>query len=90
LDTGIDHSHPFFSDDEKIARLVACESFLDCSNPNSVKDMPRKAKDAHGHGTHIAGIILQAALDADLYISQVVVGEDPTQNDAQQISKLQW
>jgi hypothetical protein len=88
LDTGIDYDHIFFSDDDKMPRLVARESFLSCSDPNSVKDSPRNTKDTHGRRTHIAGIILQVALDADLYIGRVLHGDEPTQDDAQQISKV--
>ncbi|CAG8961987.1 hypothetical protein HYFRA_00014032 [Hymenoscyphus fraxineus] len=91
LDTGIDYDHTFFSDEDKMPRLVARESFLDCSDPKSVKDVPRNTKDTHGHGSHIAGIILQVAPDTDLYIGRVVRGEEPTQHDAQQISKgIRW
>ncbi|PVH85654.1 subtilisin-like protein [Cadophora sp. DSE1049] len=89
LDTGIDFGHTFFS--EELNRIAARESFLDCRDPNSLQDNPRNTKDTHGHGTHIAGIILQVAPDADLYIGRVVCGDDPTRDDAQQITKgIRW
>jgi hypothetical protein len=88
LDTSIDHEHPFFQDDKRLPRIVAKESFFNIQDPESVKDSPRDTKDTHGHGTHIAGILLQVAPDADLYIGRVVRGDDSIQDDALRISKV--
>lgn len=91
LDTGIDHGHTFFEDEERQPRIVARESFLDLQNLENLKDSPRNTKDSHGHGTHIAGILLQVAPEADLYIGRVVRGDVTKVDDALQIAKgIRW
>ena len=48
LDTGIAH-HPHFAEHKNIF------AEFDCTVPGDLK--PSKAKDEHGHGTHVAGIV---------------------------------
>jgi hypothetical protein len=84
LDTGLFHEHPFFQD-ERQPRIKARESFFDSTQE---KDSPKNTKDTHGHGTHIAGIVLQVAPNADLYIGRVVKGNEMTPDDADRISKV--
>ncbi|KFY22519.1 hypothetical protein V493_06531 [Pseudogymnoascus sp. VKM F-4281 (FW-2241)] len=78
LDTGICQPHPFF-DEIRQDRIAACKSFLD--------ETKQDTYDTHGHGTHIAGIIMQLAPNADLYIGRVVEGDEMSLSDADRISK---
>lgn len=89
LDTGLDQEHPFFQDEERLPRIAAQESFLNTRySQAAIVDSPRDTKDVHGHGTHVAGILLQVSPEADLYIGRVVRGSDPEQGDALRISKV--
>lgn len=53
LDSGIFDQHPHFLDDKGKTRNIVAT--YDCTKTGPLKQGP--AKDAHGHGTHVAGII---------------------------------
>ena len=91
LDTGIYYDHPFFQDEVRWPRIKARESFFDATKKETVApfvDTPKNTKDTHGHGTHIAGIIMQVAPNTDLYIGRIVEGNEISPNDADRISKV--
>ncbi|KAH8587056.1 hypothetical protein B0O99DRAFT_694834 [Bisporella sp. PMI_857] len=87
FDTGIDRTHPDFQyprskpkrsgtispvrgEVEQIKRIKACQNF--CDDRKDVEDVT----DIDGHGTHVAGIILQLAPAAELYIARVCEGDE--------------
>lgn len=87
LDTGIDRNHPDFQhprskpkkggiirpvrgEEEQIKRIKASQNF--CDDRKDVDDVT----DIDGHGTHVAGIILQLAPAAELYIARVCEGDE--------------
>ncbi|KAK4167718.1 hypothetical protein QBC43DRAFT_203038 [Cladorrhinum sp. PSN259] len=59
LDTGADSLHPRFKESDRIKDY---KSFINDGDAG---------KDASGHGTHVAGILLSLAPNVDLYIAQV-------------------
>ena len=61
LDTGIDHTHNFIKAAKKQNRIKRAESFVGDG----------KTMDGHGHGTHIASLLLEVAPDAQLFIARV-------------------
>jgi subtilisin family serine protease len=65
LDTGIDYTHP---DVDACVEQVKGE--YNWSNEKFVK----RVDDHNGHGTFIAGLLLEYAPDAELYISKVSDG----------------
>jgi subtilisin family serine protease len=58
LDSGIDSSHPGFAGED---RIKVKETWIG-GDPG---------KDSSGHGTHVAGIILELTSNVDLYIGKV-------------------
>lgn len=63
LDTGLDKSHPDFEAQE--GRIQGEKSFIsDCRREDDVFDRC-------GHGTHVAGLLLDFAPDAELYIAKI-------------------
>lgn len=91
LDTGFDGKDPFLTDapwGEKNAgsRIKGCIWFdqdgtmhTEEQPPSAVlaKDCPGY-QDNHGHGTHCAGLILQLAPFAHIYIAKVISGPNGT------------
>lgn len=62
LDTGLDRSHPDFEAQE--GRIRGTKSFIsDCRQEDDVFD-------CCGHGTHVAGLLLDFAPDAELCIAK--------------------
>jgi subtilisin family serine protease len=62
LDTGVDLKHPFIKAAKKHNRIKLVESFVE-----GVKN----TNDLHGHGTHIAALLLEVAPGTQLYIAKV-------------------
>jgi subtilisin family serine protease len=62
LDTGVDLAHRFIQGAKKHNRIKLIESFVE-----GVKG----TQDLHGHGTHIAALLLEIAPDAQLYIAKI-------------------
>lgn len=66
LDTGIDFEHGFIKGAmKKPRRIKATRDFVDKGN---------NIQDFHGHGTHVAALLLKVAPDAQLYIAKVANG----------------
>lgn len=57
LDTGVDTNHPML---RRGGRIIKSESFMGDGT----------ALDISGHGTHIAGIIIELTSNVDLYIAK--------------------
>lgn len=64
LDTGIDKDHPDYEAQQERIKVIKLFS-SDCQQ--SYEDV----SDRCGHGTHIAGILLDFAPDAELYIAKI-------------------
>ncbi|KAE9971489.1 hypothetical protein EG328_005540 [Venturia inaequalis] len=91
LDTGFDGKHPFLTDapwGEKDAgsRIKGCIWFDEEGILHSEKKSPSAPlandcpgyQDSHGHGTHCAGLLLQLAPFAHIYIAKVIGGPKGT------------
>jgi subtilisin family serine protease len=78
LDTGIDATHPFMRTWE-----LRRESFPDRGYKDftSRDDSKTYAKDRDGHGTHCAGLILQFAPLASLYVARIAKSRASCQVD---------
>lgn len=74
IDTGADLNHPYLA-----PAIVASASFV----PGQSVD------DGHGHGTHVAGIIRQAAPGASLIIAKAISDQD-TAEDAWLAAAIRW
>lgn len=68
LDTGADPNHP----DMDSERIQSIRSWV---NGKDGEEEDRRASDESGHGTHTAGILLDLAPDADIYIAQIATKE---------------
>jgi subtilisin family serine protease len=66
LDTGIDINHSLISFREE--RIKNMGNWL--SEPHE-----RDQKDPHGHGTHIAGVILDFVEDSEVFVARVTDGD---------------
>lgn len=95
LDTGIDKNHLDFlyprsklkrngqissvkGEEPQIDRIKACQNF--CDDRISINDVA----DIDGHGTHVAGIILQLAPTTELYIARICQGDANHGNSSKQ------
>ncbi|KAK3177310.1 hypothetical protein K4F52_009876 [Lecanicillium sp. MT-2017a] len=78
LDTGIDMSHPIIDDEQ--SRIKDFKTW--CGG--------RADEDADGHGTHIAGILLDLTRNVDLYIGKIIDTESVESRDhIAQVSRIQ-
>ena len=74
LDTGIDTTHEYIKKTWKRPTLGAGGRRLNDAGYLNFLTTPPSTKivgDAFGYGTHVAGIILQLAPDAELYVARV-------------------
>jgi hypothetical protein len=77
LDTGIDATHPYISarwkrpSVSKSGKLLVDQGYVDFLPESKAGKGPI---DTFGHGTHVAGIILQLAPGAELHIARVFEG----------------
>jgi hypothetical protein len=65
LDTGVDSTHEFMTDIKGRPKVHEFKDFTSSSAPNC------RAIDTCGHGTHVAGVILQLAPYIELYVARV-------------------
>ncbi|KAK4070957.1 uncharacterized protein Triagg1_6324 [Trichoderma aggressivum f. europaeum] len=89
IDTGIDGSHPFImskrwvSVDENASEPL----FYDFAESDPVREK-HDPIDQDGHGTFIAGILLQIAPDIELSVARIGVTRESIQHDAQVGDKI--
>ncbi|XDG04958.1 hypothetical protein ABKA04_004573 [Annulohypoxylon sp. FPYF3050] len=67
FDTGYDSSYEFLNEEAQIKRIIASRNFVPGQSHDNVTDI-------HGHGTHVASIILHLAPHAEVYIGRVCDG----------------
>jgi subtilisin family serine protease len=73
LDTGVDIYHPDLQQASSEKRIVGCETLLNSRDP---------FRDPHGHGTHVARVVLKLAPpNVVLFIASVVDGEENLNHD---------
>lgn len=78
LDTGIDLKHSSIRAAKKQNRLKTLKSFV--KGDESVGD-------SHGHGTHVAALLLKVAPDSQLYIAKVASsGKIPADHNIAEVS----
>lgn len=76
LDTGLDLEHPdFIFDLERRQRIVYQKNFT--TEDTSEEKTPKSTSDDSGHGTHIAGLLLDFAPNSELYIAKIAE-QDPS------------
>jgi hypothetical protein len=70
LDTGVDHKHVFIDGAKsgEVPRLIECCSFV--GDSDGATDNSR-TQDTDGHGTHIAGLIMDLAPCAEIYVAKI-------------------
>ncbi|KAL7930206.1 hypothetical protein V8C35DRAFT_313804 [Trichoderma chlorosporum] len=62
LDTGCDDDSPFFHLSSNVSRLKGWKDYVGGSE---------ERLDKHGHGTHLASLIMDIAIDAEVYIARI-------------------
>ncbi|KAM0244883.1 hypothetical protein ACHAQJ_010698 [Trichoderma viride] len=67
LDTGCDDDSPFFHNSHNLSRLKKWKDYVGGSEERT---------DNHGHGTHLASLVMKIATDAEVYIARIAA--DPT------------
>jgi hypothetical protein len=67
LDTGCDDDSPFFHNSHNVSRLKNWKDYVGGSE---------EWADSHGHGTHLASLVMEIATDADIYVARIAA--DPT------------
>ena len=76
LDSGVDLSHPDF--DARAENIKGTYNWLN-------EKRPRAVHDREGHGTFVAGLLLDYAPDADLYVAKIA---DNKPSDPRVIAKV--
>jgi subtilisin family serine protease len=71
FDTGVDSKHPFIRGAILKRRIKVRKSFV-------VDD--ESTEDESGHGTHVAGLLLTVAPDAQLYVAKIANTEEIQSN----------
>lgn len=81
LDTGVNIKHPEIARafDKKI--IQHCQGFPEMLNPKA---------DWHGHGTHVASVLMRTAPEVSLLIARVVDDEEQfvKENDYQEVANV--
>lgn len=82
IDTGIDCSHPFIQSNGWSSYDRNAEKFLFCdfANQDEGRDV-HEPIDQDGHGTFIAGILLQVAPDIELSVARIGSTRESIQKD---------
>lgn len=83
IDTGLDKTHPSVLAAVSGDRLRAVKTFSSDSTPNE----DPTANDQHGHGTHVADLILRVAPEAELYVAKVANARVIPETDFHLIAK---
>lgn len=84
LDTGLDMNHPdFLYDIERRQRIREHKNFTNSKRAPGDDDM----YDASGHGTHVTGIILDFAPEAQVYVAKIAE-HDP--DDCRLVAKVRY
>ncbi|KAL8699783.1 MAG: hypothetical protein Q9201_005803 [Fulgogasparrea decipioides] len=80
LDTGIDLLHPLFKEHQD--RIKECKSFYEHYKGD---------EDSCGHGTHAAGLLLDVASNANIYVARVFITGKESIGTADRIAKaIMW
>ena len=80
MDTGVDLDHPdiYYNCDKILIYNEESKQFK--------KAKSSTISDSNGHGTHIAGIVLEYAPTAELYVANVAPGGVPDRNKIADVS----
>lgn len=79
LDTGLDDNTAFFQSDVYLSRIREWKDFVD-----DVKE----PQDCHGHGTHLASLILKISPQSDLFIARVAKDPESLADSAHNVAKV--
>lgn len=79
IDTGIDDGDILIETALESGRIRACQGFV---------NDPDDHKDIHGHGTHVARLVLEMAPSAELYIAKVSDDKTINATDLNRISEV--
>ncbi|KAM4059852.1 subtilase family protein [Hirsutella rhossiliensis] len=72
LDSGIDLNHPGFAQEDRIKKTKSW--------------VGGNVDDTDGHGTHIAGLILELTQNVDLYIAKITTSRDRLESQVEKIA----
>ncbi|KAL7965773.1 peptidase S8/S53 domain-containing protein [Trichoderma sp. SZMC 28014] len=79
LDTGCDNDSPFFHLPSYSSRLKGWKDYVDGSE---------EWVDKHGHGTHLVSLIMDIAIDADVYIARVAADATELSTASENVAKV--
>lgn len=96
IDTGIDYSHPYISStawrpyDENTEKHLFCDFVWPDPARDSIADRPTRHDpvDDDGHGTFIAGLLLQLAPDIELSVARIGATRGSLKTDSDVGSKV--
>lgn len=79
LDTGCDDDSPFFHLSPNISRLKGWKDYVGGSE---------EWVDRHGHGTHLVSLIMDIAIDADVYIARIAADATELSTASENVAKV--